>query len=555
MNQLDHHPWLSSKLVLEAAVMEGGWTLPSLPPAKRVAMEKSASAAIILWEGPVLWFNPVPGFSLPTSPGLEEMSAESYPCSDTMARWCVTYVMNECRKGKEVDSADEWGKYLTDCKPTYPVSAPRHELVIPTSHEPLYSDINEGKAGPIVPVHARQASSSSTLTVVRGRRRLDITKPSQVLTVPNIASPSGRSKYSGTPKPQFKLARAAFPPGTPDHIVEQGRRSFAASVSASSQASYTTAYNHLLRAEALLGRKFSTPPLESEISYFTAYLIGRKVSKPTVQKYLSALRFVALSRGAQSHNPTPALASQLMSGVTNINRNAVLEALKCKRRPITLNLLMLIQNGIAIHPTWSPFEKSLRWSVMLLAWWGSFRMSELLCQERHKFDPASSLLPSDLQLKEDCLAVWIRSPKVYSEGGDVVEVWRVEENPNLDPVTALSCFLEHRLRTLGAAGDRPVFSHEDGSLYTKAELNSDLKCLLSQYPELSSSGRETWSGHSFRSGLSTLLTSLGFTEDQIKTWGRWRSAAYLVYCQDQTMRRKTRASLTTVFGRMLSTIS
>ena len=553
MNQIAHHPWLSSKLVLEAAVMEGGWTFPSLAPAKRTAMEKSASAAIILWESPLLWFNPVAAFSLPTSPGLEEMSAESYPCSDTIARWCVTYVLNECRKGREVDSADEWGKYLNDCKPTYPVSAPRYELVIPTSPEPLYSDINEGKA--VVPVHERQASSSNTLTVVRGGRMLNITKPSKVLRVPNIALPSGRPKYSCVPKPQFKLARAAFPPGTPDHIVEQGRRSFASSVSASSQASYTTAYNHLLRAEALLGRNFSRPPLESEISYFTTFLIRRDVSKPTIQKYLSALRFVALSRGAQSHNPTPALASQLMSGVSNIRRNAVLEALRCRRRPITLNLLMLIQNGIAIHSSWSPFEKSLRWSVMLLAWWGSFRMSELLCQERHKFDPASSLLPSDLQLKAECLAVWIRSPKVYSEGGDVVEVWRVEENPNLDPVTALSCFFEHRLSTLGAAGDRPVFSHEDGSLYTKSELNSDLKFLLSQYPELSSSGRESWSGHSFRSGLSTLLTSLGFTQDQIKAWGRWRSSAYLVYCQDQSMRRKTRASLTTTFGRMLSTIS
>ena len=75
-------------------------------------------------------------------------------------------------------------------------------------------------------------------------------------------------------------------------------------------------------------------------------------------------------------------------------------------------MLMLLQNSIATQPTWSPYEKSMRWTVMLLAYWGRFRMSELLTQERHKFDPASALLPSDLQVKDDCLTVWIRSPKV-----------------------------------------------------------------------------------------------------------------------------------------------
>ena len=46
---------------------------------------------------------------------------------------------------------------------------------------------------------------------------------------------------------------------------------------------------------------------------------------------LSALRFVALSRGAQSHTPMPALATQLMSGVANMRKDAVQEALKCRR--------------------------------------------------------------------------------------------------------------------------------------------------------------------------------------------------------------------------------
>ena len=142
------------------------------------------------------------------------------------------------------------------------------------------------------------------------------------------------------------------------------------------------------------------------------------------------------------------------------------------------------------------------------------------------------------------------SPKVWSLGGDVVEVWKVKENPGLDP-----CFLQLRLSVFGQANEFPVFLHQDGALYTKTELNMDLKNLLSKFPALSSSDRETWSGHSFRAGLATLLTKLGFSEEQVKKWGRWRSVAYMAYAQDQTVRRKTRSELTNVFGRMLATLS
>jgi hypothetical protein len=102
---------------------------------------------------------------------------------------------------------------------------------------------------------------------------------------------------------------------------------------------------------------------------------------------------------------------------------------------------------------------------------------------------------------------------------------------------------------------KPVFIHEDGSLYSNTELNQDLKSLLSKFPSLTNSSREHWSGHSFRAGLATLLTSLGFSEEKIKSWGRWRSMAYMAYAQDMTMRRKTRMELSSLFGRMLMTLN
>ena len=190
---------------------------------------------------------------------------------------------------------------------------------------------------------------------------------------------------------------------------------------------------------------------------------------------------------------------------------------------------------------------------MLTSFWGSFRMSELIESEKSKFSPSTSLLPSDIKFHDESVAIWIRSPKVWRHGGDVVEVWEVKENEDLDPVLALKQYLRLRSLALGPAEDCPVFLHEDGSQLTKAEMNKDIKQLLGQYPSISSP-RDMWSGHSFRAGISTLLTSLGFTEEQIKNWGRWSSSAYLAYVQDQSKRRDTRKQLTGVFGQMLAGI-
>ena len=103
----------------------------------------------------------------------------------------------------------------------------------------------------------------------------------------------------------------------------------------------------------------------------------------------------------------------------------------------------------------------------------------------------------------------------------------------------------------GQADKHPVFLHQNGSMYTKAELNQDIKNLLAEYPTLASP-QDRYSGHSFRAGIGNLLSSLGFKETQIKSWGRWSSVAYTAYVQDQSRRRETRKELTTVFGAMLA---
>lgn len=540
--------------MLEAAILEHGLTWASLPTPTKVAMGKSSSSAITLWEGVMAWHLPLPSLRLYTTPGINYLDPLEPPAPDFLVRWALDWIDHEGRKGGVIQSKEAWIKYLGDPVPKYSTNLPPYNIVISTSNNPISVAAVSGNTSSAVRAMARQGvrlSIGSPVVIERKGKRFSLRPRGLSSGKVSLPKPVAKPKYSTTPLPQFKLAQSALPPGTPQHIQDSASSAFAASVSLSSQSSYKTALGHLEKAEAILGEKFSSPPTDQQLVFFTAYLAQRNVTSATIKSYLSAVRYISLSRGAGRHTKLPELGAQMVAGVCNMRKDAMVEATTPRRRPITINMLVLLRHAIAGNQVWNDLEKCLRWSCMLTAFWGSFRMGELIETEKSKFNPSTSLLPSDIKFHEESVAIWVRSPKVWRHGGDVVEVWEVKENEDLDPVLALKQYLKLRSDALGPAEDCPVFLHQDGSQLTKAEMNKDLKQLLSQYPSIASP-RDMFSGHSFRAGLSTLLTSLGFTEEQIKNWGRWSSSSFLAYVQDQSKRRDTRKQLTEVFGLMLA---
>ena len=152
------------------------------------------------------------------------------------------------------------------------------------------------------------------------------------------------------------------------------------------------------------------------------------------------------------------------------------------RRPITPAMIKLLGHSLA-NSSQSQYEISLRWSVILTAFWGSFRIGELLGKSQNSYNGLFTLLNSDIKFSQDnsSFSVWLRSPKVASRYGDVVEVWGLdfEIDHQLDPVIALKAYLSRKRNRFGLAPEMPAFVHEDGSLYSKVEFNKDLKLALS----------------------------------------------------------------------------
>ena len=55
--------------------------------------------------------------------------------------------------------------------------------------------------------------------------------------------------------------------------------------------------------------------------------------------------------------------------------------------------------------------------------------------------------------------------------------------------------------------------------------------------------RDKLTGHSFRSGLATLMEAAGFSEEDIKAWARWSSDAFARYCKENRPRVKIFSAL------------
>ena len=130
-------------------------------------------------------------------------------------------------------------------------------------------------------------------------------------------------------------------------------------------------------------------------------------------------------------------------------------------------------------------------------------------------------------------------------------MWNVSACKDLNPVRAIRAYQKRREEKFGKAEELPMFLHENGTIFTKNELNSDLTKILAMFPSLNNP-RDSFTGHSFRSGISTILATLGFSEVDIKNWGRWKSDAYLRYIKDQSHRKLTSSRLTKTFNQILS---
>jgi hypothetical protein len=108
----------------------------------------------------------------------------------------------------------------------------------------------------------------------------------------------------------------------------------------------------------------------------------------------------------------------------------------------------------------SGFSKKLTgqsvWTCCLVAFWGAFRLGELLGNDGTRFDKFSSLLWEEVTLTKDSAKIRIKSAKVRGPPGNLSILFQISDL-DLCPVRALARLKDSEKNLGMGEKDSPVF--------------------------------------------------------------------------------------------------
>ena len=327
---------------------------------------------------------------------------------------------------------------------------------------------------------------------------------------------TGRQKYSCGPV-------TAIPNLLPVSLPESTKKLIYASLTESSWKKHASALSNFKKFEKVSKDPHPWPLNKQSIQSYTAWALTECKLKPsTVSSYIATIAFMHKLKNMDSNNCKDIVTKAMIRGAENLNFYS--DVTKETRKVMTLPLLKLLGNSIA-KSSWEDDSKQVVWATLTTAFFGSFRMGELLSKREGSFNRAEALLWSDVIFKKDSVIIRVKIPKSRDPKGEFVELFVIKGSCYC-PVKALL-----RLKMLKGVGIRetfPVFMFKSGKLLTPATLNSTLHQLL--VPHIGEAAMQI-TGHSFRAALPSALANrpdLANDED-VKLWGRWDSTAFRRY--------------------------
>ena len=308
---------------------------------------------------------------------------------------------------------------------------------------------------------------------------------------------------------------------------------------------YRTAERMALLCQKETKTTFEWPMTTENTLLFVYWLIEeRKLKVATVNSYLAGIRQVHIMKGL----PEPKLREELVKQALKGRRNMEAQGKNrtdttAKRRiAMTIPLMKLLKERIRTADL-EKESKLMLWTVSTLLFFGAFRISELVSIHESTFDPDHTLLGRDVQLVDTdsgrVLSITLKCPKERA-ASDATIVDIFESGGSLCPIKAFSRWQTWSSRQM----DMPLFRAGDGTPLTCRKYNELLKKMLDKHAHFSGG---SISAHSFRAGITTILGTKGFSDDEIKLVGRWSSRAFEIYMKGH---RTKRALLTKKLGEL-----
>lgn len=278
------------------------------------------------------------------------------------------------------------------------------------------------------------------------------------------------------------------------------------------------------------------PTSESILCRYVAFLAKDNLKHQTIKTYLSAVRHmhIVAGKGDPFKEDMPLLEYTMRGIKSDQARNG--ESVSRTRLPITPAILLQLRKvweRDASNPT-----HIMLWAAVCTCFFGFLRSGEICVPSAKDYDPGAHLSFGDVRLDSTVdphvAQVNIKASKTdpFRKG---VSLFLGRTGSVLCPVLALAAYLASRGPQLG-----PFFMIE-GRPLTREVFVSKVREALSE------AGLDPlkFAGHSFRIGAASTAASRGVEDSLIKTLGRWRSSAYLLYVR---IPREWLAGLSTVLA-------
>ena len=295
------------------------------------------------------------------------------------------------------------------------------------------------------------------------------------------------------------------------------------SIAPTTHRNYSSAVN-LYRSFCSQHQITSFPPCEHTLILFATH-IAAHTSHGNVKLHLCAVKHRSILLG---HDIPFSDFHRLYLLLRGIKRAQGRSHSLPKRLPITPILLRTIKENL-FNSSRLFQDKVMIWAAITTAFFGFLRVSEYTTTRKTQYDPTSTLLASDVRIRNDSVRLHLKTSKTdpFRQGVTV----RIEANNTiLCPVNALRWYIAAHPNPRG-----PLFTFHNGTFLTRRDLNNILRD--------TTNGEVNISSHSLRIGAASTAAAMGCPKYLIQDMGRWSSDCFRRYIRvpDATIRRASRA--------------
>lgn len=343
--------------------------------------------------------------------------------------------------------------------------------------------------------------------------------------MPSFTSRQLPNKYSG----ELNARNKQF---IPDNINSDCADLLRASLSQSSWCKNATALKCFKCFESQSPNCHPWPLSEKSVCEFVTWAVKtRDLKAATVKSYLGAISLAHKFMSIDYSNCMGFWPSMLLKGAENLEfyKNISRES----RKAMTLPVLKILGHQLATSDLPADSQMVI-WTACVIAFFGSFRLGEILPANEKRFNPSDTLLWNDVKVRGDSVLIHIKIPKGRNPQGEFVDLFEFDRY-NCCPVKALKAL--SLAKNSKVSQKTPVFQFKNGTLLSAKALTEKMQMLLE--PKLGQAAK-LFTGHSFRAAIPSALSNNPelASDEEIKLWGRWGSPSYKCYTKLVMKRRK-----------------